>query len=564
MGIPEGDGTRALDGRRLKPMVSAALSWLRQHQESVNALNVFPVPDGDTGTNMTLTMTSAWEEIAAVDEPHVGRLMAKVAHGALMGARGNSGVILSQIWRGFAHGLDGHQTLTVETGAEAMRAAADTAYKGVVKPVEGTILTVIREMAEESAAASKSMPDLVGFLDRLVKRAEISVAHTPSLLPVLRQAGVVDAGGQGLFRIFEGMLRELKGLPVAGDEVRAPGLALAQLDLHSEGQFGVEFDSAYPYDVQMIIMGEDLDVASIRAGIEGMGDCPLTVGDANAIKIHVHVADPGVPISYGAEFGSLRDVVVEDMRVQYEAYAASRSALLPARSGSGLPVSLLGQAQPPNISVVVVSAGEGLANVFSSLGATSVVEGGQTMNPSTAQILEAVEQSVSDQVIVLPNNKNILMAAQQAAEVSTKTVKIVPTRTIPQGVAALLSLDQDASLDENVAAMHASSLDVITGEVTWATRDVQMNGLRVKEGDAIGLLEDELVVDARSFGEAVRWLLAEAELEDRELVTLYFGDQVTESQARELAEGLGELYPDLEFEVVEGGQPHYPYIISIE
>ncbi len=564
MGIPEGDVTRTLDGRRLKPMVSAALSWLREHQESVNALNVFPVPDGDTGTNMTLTMTSAWEEIAGVDEPHVGRLMAKVAHGALMGARGNSGVILSQIWRGFAHGLDGHQTLTVETGAEAMRSAADTAYKGVVRPVEGTILTVIREMAEESTAASKTMPDLVAFLDRLVKRAEMSVARTPSLLPVLRQAGVVDAGGQGLFRIFEGMLRELKGLPVAGDEARGSGLALAQLDLHSEGQLGVEFDSAYPYDVQMIIMGVNLDVASIRAGIEAMGDCPLTVGDPDAVKIHVHVADPGVPISYGAGFGSLRDVVVEDMRVQYEAYAASRSDLSPSRSGSGLPVSLLGQTQPPNISVVVVSSGGGLANVFSSLGATSIVEGGQTMNPSTAQILEAVEQSVADQVIVLPNNKNVLMAAQQAAEVSTKTVKVVATRTIPQGVAALLSLDQDASLDENVAAMHASSLDVITGEVTWATRDVRMNGLQVKEGDAIGLLEDELVVDARSFEEAVRWLLAEAELEDRELVTLYFGDQVTELQARKLAQGLGELYPDLEFEVVNGGQPHYPYIISIE
>ncbi len=561
---PEAGGVRTLDGRRLKSMVSAALAWLRYHQDSINALNVFPVPDGDTGTNMMLTMTSAWDEIAEIDEPHVGRLMTKLAHGALMGARGNSGVILSQIWRGFAHGLDGHGQITSENVTEAMQRATDTAYKGVVKPVEGTILTVVRDMADEAAVAAHETPDLMAFFTRLVERAHASVARTPSLLPVLRQAGVVDSGGQGLYVIFEGMLREMKGLPMAEAPIGVTAVTDLSLAAHPGGEEFLEFDAAYPYDVQFLIMGTGLDVSRIREGIEAMGDCPLTVGDASVVKIHVHVADPGAPISYGARFGSIRDVVVEDMQAQYEAYTASRSGQTSAEEVAAPPVSLLVPNEPVAVSVVAVSAGEGMANVFYSLGATAVVEGGQTMNPSTAQILDAVNSATSDQVIVLPNNKNILMAAQQAAEVSDKQVRVVPTRTIPQGVAALLALDQDAALDDNAEAMYASSLDVITGEVTWATRDVELNGLAVSEGDAIGLLEDELVVDARSFEEAVRWLLAEAELDDRELVTLYYGEQVSAEQAEELVQLLMDLYPDLEFEVVAGGQPHYPYIMSIE
>jgi hypothetical protein len=295
-----------------------------------------------------------------------------------------------------------------------------------------------------------------------------------------------------------------------------------------------------------------------------MGDCPLTVGDGEAIKVHVHVADPGAPISFGAKFGSVNDVVVEDMRAQYEVYTASRSNQPAMGPGMQLPVSLMGESEPPAISVVVVAAGEGLSNVFRSLGATVTVEGGQTMNPSTAQILEAIEQTESDQVIVLPNNKNVLMAAKQAAEVSAKQVAVVSTRTIPQGISALLALDQTSSLEDNVEAMRASYQEVITGEVTWATRDVQLNGIQVKEGDAIGLLEDELVVDTRSFSDAVLWLLAEADLDDRELITLYYGEHVTGEEADVLADRLAEAYPDLEFEVIEGGQPHYPYILSIE
>ena len=567
MGTADGQRIHVLDGHELKPMIHASLSWLRQHQESINALNVFPVPDGDTGTNMALTMKSAWEEVVDTDETHVGRFMQQLSHGALMGARGNSGVILSQILRGLAYGIDGHGGLTVDLMGHALRVAADTAYKGVVKPVEGTILTVIREVADYTETYSEETPeedaDLLALFEGIVDRARRSVDRTPNLLPVLKQAGVVDSGGQGLYVIFEGMLRQMKGLPVDDIGALEPDAARVgvgfDVDPHA-GAGGLHFDSAYPYDVQFIITGQDMDVDAIRADIESMGDCPLTVGDSELIKVHVHVSDPGMPISYGASRGSLQDVVVEDMQAQYEAYAASREGSHPALNAS----VMLGEQTPSKISVIVVATGEGLTNVFRSLGATAVVEGGQTMNPSTAQLLEAVESAVSDEVLILPNNKNILMAAEQAAEVSDKQVKVVPTRTIPQGVSAMLALDQEGSLDENVASMMSYAGDVITGEITWATRDVQFNGIRVQEGDAIGLLEDELVVSARSLREAVRWLLAEVDLSMCELVTLYYGDEIDSAEAHQLAEELMSDYPELEFEVVEGGQPHYPYILSAE
>jgi len=565
VGKSENDVIRALDGHDLKQMIWAALAWLTQHQEMINALNVFPVPDGDTGTNMTLTMTSAWEEIADFTEPRVGKMANKMAHGALMGARGNSGVILSQIWRGFAHTLDDKELLVAEDLGAAMRNAAETAYQGVVKPVEGTILTVVREVAENISESVTTDADLEQAFLQMVEQAKLSVSRTPSLLPVLRQAGVVDSGGQGLAFILEGMWRHLKGLPLGNAEHATKGTEssgiIAIPDVFNAEH--IDFDENYPYDVQFIVVAQDMDVVGIRKAIEELGDCALTVGDPTTIKVHVHVADPGIPISYAATLGSLRDVVVEDMQAQYYEFIASREKqeahnLVPGLIGAALPE------ETPAIGVVVVAAGRGLSKVLTSLGASAIIEGGQTMNPSTAQILKAVEQLSSEKVIILPNNKNILMAAKQAAEVSPKEVVVVPTRTVPQGVAALLALDQSVTLDSNVVMMLESFKEVITGEITWATRNVELNGIAVREGDAIGLLDGVLVVDAVSFDEAVRWLLAEADLDERELVTLYYGEGVTAEQAQTLANDLADAYNDLEFEVVEGAQPHYPYILSIE
>lgn len=557
-----------LGGQELKQMVRAALSWLRQHQATINALNVFPVPDGDTGTNMTLTMTSAWNEIEHLADDNIGEIAAKVAYGALMGARGNSGVILSQIWRGVARGLDHHTRMNVQGLSEAMQKASETAYKGVVKPVEGTILTVIREVAEEAQVAAEQTNDVVLMLERLVQRAKAAEARTPALLPVLRQAGVVDSGGQGLVIILEGMLRSLQGLSV--DEIERPVqmVDLSTVDVHAPGMSDnemLEFDANYPYDVQFIVMGRDynLDVASIRATIEAMGDCPLVVGDARAIKVHVHVADPGIPISFGSQHGSLRDVVVENMAEQYQEFIAGRNAGAASPAGLDLPAALL-EAEPQTIGVVAVAVGDGMEKVFRSLGATAVVRGGQTMNPSTADILEALQTLKTEKAIILPNNKNIIMAAQQAAELSELEVAVVPTRSLPQGIGALLALDQQATLDGNVAAMLRAARDVVTGEVTHAVRDVALDEVTVHTGDAIGLLDGTLTVAADTYEEVVQRLLEKIPLDDRELVTLYYGVDVTQGTAESLKADLAEIYPALEFEIISGGQAHYPYLFSVE
>lgn len=556
-----------LDGQDLKQMLRAALIWLRQHQEAINALNVFPVPDGDTGTNMTLTMSSAWQDVENLRDDHIGTIADRVAHGALMGARGNSGVILSQIWRGFARSLEDQARMNAADLAEAMQAASETAYKGVVKPVEGTILTVVREVAEGIKQDVQETKDLREIFKRMVKQARASEAKTPALLPVLKEAGVVDAGGQGLVVILEGMWREMSGITVEEDERLSHVVDLATVPSDIEAAHpGVHahFDSNYPYDVQFIIEGEYLDLDDIRARIETMGDCPLVVGDARTIKVHVHVADPGEPISFGAQHGALRDVVVENMQAQYQEFISGRDEHPVMGPDVGVPASLVGQGESQNIGVVVVAAGDGMAQIFRSLGATTVVEGGQTMNPSTADILEALEQLQTEKAIILPNNKNIFMAAEQAADMCKKAVAVVPTRTIPQGVSALLALDQQATLDGNVASMLQAAKDVITCEVTRAVRDVKLNGVEVEEGDLIGLFEDDLITTDDGIESVIQNLLSHADLSDRELVTLYYGEGIEEQEADKLSDHLAENYPDLEMEVVYGGQPHYPYLLSIE
>ncbi len=552
----------ALNGIKFKEMVWAALSWLRQHQAAINALNVFPVPDGDTGTNMTLTMTSAWNEIANLEEENIGRLAGKMAHGALMGARGNSGVILSQIWRGLARSLDSKQQMYAVDLVHAIREAADTAYKGVVKPVEGTILTVIRETAEEAETAIQATDDLHQIFNRMVERAKIAEARTPAMLPVLKQAGVVDSGGQGLVIILEGMWRQLSGLSTEENGRLTQVVDLIPRSHTNEELLDIDLEEAknFSYDVQFILIGENMDVELIRTDICNMGRSGLIVGDSTTIKVHIHVPDPGVPISYGVKQGSLRDVVVEDMQAQYQEFIMGREehpVLGPQDNGS--------ENTPPPIGVVAVSAGDGLDKVFRSLGVTSIVPGGETMNPSTAQILEAVNRLKSEKVLILPNNKNIILAAQQAAEVcKDKAVAVVPTKNIPQGVAALLALDPEASLDSNVSSMLQAAQNILSGGVTQATRSVVMNEVEVHEGDAIGLLNGDLVLAADTYNTVVFQLLERADIEDCELVTLYYGEGVDEDQASDLVDQLSERFPHLEFEIVYGGQPHYPYLLSIE
>ncbi len=534
-----------IDGQEFKGLVGAALSWLRRHQEAINALNVFPVPDGDTGTNMVLTMQSAWGEIADSTESAVSPVAHGVAHGALMGARGNSGVILSQIWRGMARRLDGKAVLTSADLAAAAEEGARTAYKGVMHPVEGTILTVVREAAEEAARAAADTSDLITVLERMVAQAREAVARTPTLLPVLAEAGVVDAGGQGFYVILEGMLHHLRGERM--EEPRP-----TRTETTPAFSAPVPEEEGYGYDVQFIICGQGLDVEAIRRDIDAMGNSTLVVGDPTAVKVHVHVPDPGVPISYAVRLGSLRDVVVEDMQAQYQQFVRGKEA-----AAGAPPVT-------SELGVIAVAAGDGLARVFSSLGAVAVVSGGQTMNPSTEEILRAIESAPARQLIVLPNNKNIILAAQQAAGLSSKPVAVVPTRTIPQGVAALLALNYQAGLEENAQEMEEVIGDVRTGEVTTAVRSTTLKGVSVRQGEVIGLCDGQLVVSGPTCRQVVEALAEHLGVAEREIVTLYYGADVTPEEADELAATLRERYPDQEFEVVEGGQPHYFYIISAE
>jgi DAK2 domain fusion protein YloV len=533
------------DGRGLKRLIRFGLAWLERHQEAINALNVYPVPDGDTGTNMLLTMQSAYQEIHDSPEEEVGVIAQKVAHGALMGARGNSGVILSQIFRGFARSLEKVQAFDTIQFAAALREAATTAYKGVIKPVEGTILTVARELAEASVTAAASSQDLRYVLEHVVHAAQESVARTPTLLPVLAEAGVVDAGGQGLLVILEGMLRYAKGEPVSIDSELAAAVDLHAL--HPEGEEG------YGYDIQFIIHGEGLQVEEIRETIASMGDCALVVGDSRAVKVHVHSPEPGTPINYGTSLGSLSRVIVENMQEQYQDFILSKAQrpTVPAEPLSG-------------IGTVVVAPGPGLTKVFESLGASAVVSGGQSMNPSTESILNAIESTASDEVIVLPNNKNIVLAAQQAQALSAKRVEVVRTVTVPQGISALLSLNYQADLATNARVMTEAAKVVETVEITQAIRSVQIDGVSVEEGEFIGLVNGKLSVKGDSPNQTTISALRETDAKAYEIITVYYGESISPEEAEQLADQIEEQFPEQEVEVVDGGQPHYYYILSVE
>lgn len=544
---------QAIDGPTFKAMIRAALLWLRRHHELVNALNVFPVPDGDTGTNMLLTMEAAWQEIAsASDHEEVGVLLQRVARGALMGARGNSGVILSQIWRGMAQVIDRRPTITAEDLALALEEATRTAYRGVMKPVEGTILTVIREASEAAIDAVRRGGDLMEVMEQVVRRAREAVQRTPDLLPILKAAGVVDSGGQGLYLILEGMLRCLKGEPIEEEALMAApsstgARAADALEPGSEG---------YGYDVQFILVGRHLDVDQIRRDLEAMGDSVLVVGDASTVKVHLHVHDPGQPLSYAIRWGSLRDVVVEDMQAQYQQFIQER-----ARAMESAPPPL----QPGQVATIAVVPSEGWSRIFLSLGASATLRGGQTMNPSAQQFVELLKELPADQIIVLPNNPNVVLTARQAAElVPDKRVEILPTRTLPQGVTAMVAYRAEADLESNLQAMEKALRLVRSGEITRATRDVELEGVTARQGQWIGLVEDHLVAAGDDLEEVARRTLEAMDADSAELLTLYVGAEADPSQTARLIKLLRSRYPQQQIEVVEAGQPYYPYILSAE
>jgi DAK2 domain fusion protein YloV len=540
------------NGQQLAKMARAGLLVLDHNHKKVNDLNVFPVPDGDTGTNMLLTMRAACERIAGNQDERVGIIAHELSHGALMGARGNSGVILSQIWRGMAKRLKDKNTFDVNDLAVAMREASDTAYKGVMRPVEGTILTVIREGAEEAEDAVNKSDDLRFILARIVERSEQALARTPDMLPILKQADVIDAGGQGLVCIMQGMLQYVLGDLAESIDTAHTVVVPAQAKAAPAG--GLE----NPYDVQFILMGENLDVFKIRSVIDSMGDSTLVVGDESTIKVHVHVKDPGMPISFGIEHGKITDVVIENMQLQMEEIIAPTQGSLMAFEESNSAV------ESDHIGVVAVAAGDGLAKIFESLGVTGIVNGGQSNNPSTEEILKTVQEVPTNDVIILPNNKNILLAAQAARDLSTKNVVVVPTRTVPQGISAILSVNRRAVLEDAVADMQVASEQVASGEIAVATRAADLDGVKVQEGEIIGVVDGRLCVAATDLDEVLEKLLEEMDASNHELITVYYGQDVSQQEAAQMASQIGMIYPDLEVELLDGGQPIYQYILGAE
>jgi DAK2 domain fusion protein YloV len=544
--------SKSFDGLMLKQLVEAGLTWLRTNHQIVNALNVFPVPDGDTGTNMLLTMTSAYNEISNLGYHSAGQMAAAVAQGALMGARGNSGVILSQLWRGFSRALHGKDVIDAPALAAAFAEGRDTAYKGVVRPVEGTILTVSKDVAAEAARAILETDDPVVVLRRCVAAADKSVQSTPEFLPILKQAGVVDSGGKGLFFIMEGMIRYLDGESLESALISVQPLSAMNLENAME-----DVEEGQDWEVVVDFRpNSEFELQHFYNQLETMGTS-IQVGEGEGMyRMHIHtlLEKRYEPIDYILGIGTITKVAMENLLAQIDDIEGK----------AGHTKLELTTIEPGQIAVVAVSPGTGLSRIFASLGVASVISGGQTMNPSTKDILDAFEHLPTDKIIILPNNKNIVLAANQAKEVTTKKVRVVPSKNVPQGLAAMLHLNPDGELDAVAEKMGRAMESVNTGEVTIATRSVEIDGVDVTEGQVIALLNGKLAVSSDSLEKACLELLEKANSANFELITMFYGEEMKHTEANRIADLIRTKYPSQEIEVQEGGQPHYQFIFSIE
>ena len=538
-------------GGDLCQMFTAATALLERNVESINALNVFPVPDGDTGTNMFLTMRDCMERANTVRGSSASEVAKAMYEAAFMGARGNSGVILSQFLKGVALGLDSVDEFGAEEITSAFQQAREHAYKAVADPKEGTILTVISRIAEAARVAQEQRACMQDVFEAVCEAAEDAVARTPTMLAVLRDAGVVDAGGQGLAVILEGMRR-----CVAGDSQDA-GVITPPNPIGVDGTSGAvsrEFldnaeEEIYGYCTQFMIQGEGLDTDAIRDALDDMALSTVVVGDESNVRVHIHTEDPGLVLSFGVAHGTLAQVNIQNMDEQRTQFSATQRAEVSAKV--------------LETAVVAVALGGGLKAVFRDLGASEVVSGGDTMNPSVQEIVAAIESVPSDHVVVLPNNGNIVPAAEQAAEYSSKAVKVVQTRSIPQGIAAMVVYDSDHDMESNVGLMSEALNEVRSAEITKAVRAVTLDGVEVQEGRFIGLLDRVLVAAGDNVGDVLLSVLEKANVRE-ELVTLYWGEQLSSDQAKELKKKATATFGDIEIELVQGGQPHYELLISIE
>lgn len=555
-----------ISASQFQEMVQSGANRLQKNAEYVNSLNVFPVPDGDTGTNMNLSMTSGAKAVVDSTSEKVGELAALLSKGLLMGARGNSGVILSQLFRGFSKQIPDVTVLTATDLAAAFTHGVETAYKAVMKPVEGTILTVAREAAKAGEKKAKSTDDVIEVMTAVVKGGKRALAKTPDLLPVLKEVGVVDSGGQGLLFVYEGFLTALNG-EYQADEVYEPSPAQMDDMVNTEhhrsvqGQLATE-DIHYGYCTEIMVkIGEGptvdstFDYEEFRNYLDGLGDSLLVVNDDEIIKVHVHTENPGEVMNYGQKFGSLVKVKVDNMRLQHE-------TILEHDQAPSAPVAQTKPRVP--YGIVAIAAGKGVQELFESLGANYVISGGQTMNPSTEDIVKAINEVNADKVIILPNNKNIFMAADQAAEVAELPVAVVPSKTVSQGLTAMLSFNEQATLEENKETMTDVLSSVVSGQVTHAIRDTMIDGVKITEGDFLGMIDGKIVISNPDILATSLATLEQMINEDTEIVTILTGEDGSAEQAQAFADQLMDKHPELEIEIHQGDQPVYPYLFSAE
>lgn len=551
-----------LDGAKLKLMFLSAAQFLETNKEIVNELNVFPVPDGDTGTNMSLTMLSAARELKAVDSNEMNQVVEAITKGSLKGARGNSGVILSQLIRGFAKVLKNEEKITTVKFAEALQAGSATAYKAVMKPAEGTMLTVARVTAEEAVKLAAYINNFEVFYDSLIDVAKDTLDKTPEMLPVLKQAGVVDSGGMGIVYIMMGQAQALDDdfdleapleqldLVMSSGHTASPGFVSSPAAMADESiEFGycTEFiiKNLFPY-----VREEDTD--KLKSKLERLGDSIVVVGDDEFIKVHFHTNMPGKALQLALRFGELSNIKIDNMREQHHHLNSFET-----------PSDTIDEPQK-EVGLVSVSIGEGIANIFKDLSADFIIEGGQTMNPSIEDILNAVDNVNAKEVFVLPNNKNIVLSANQAAEISEKTIHVIPTKTIPQGLAALIAFNSEISAEENVSSMIRAVDHVKSGQVTYSIRDSQVNGHQIKEGDIMGIAEGEIEVVDKEISKVTKQLLDKMLSDEVEIVTILYGADAKEEDTEDISSYLSVNYPDVDIELLSGGQPLYYYIISAE
>jgi hypothetical protein len=550
-----------LDGKRFAEMVIQGANHLSNNAKVVDALNVFPVPDGDTGTNMNLSITAGAKEVQKHVSSNIGSVAGAFAKGLLMGARGNSGVILSQLFRGFAKAVEGKESINTDEFAKAFQAGVDTAYKAVMKPVEGTILTVAKDAAKKAVKTAKSTDDLTIVMEEMVKEAKESLKRTPELLPVLKEVGVVDSGGQGLVFIYEGFLAELKGEKIS-ESPKLPSMdKLVSAEHHKNAQSHINTeDIKYGYCTEFMVRfekeKEPFSEKKFREDLSRFGDSLLVIADDELVKVHIHSEQPGEVLTYGQRYGSLLNMKIENMREQHSTIVNNQTENVLSTE----------PAAPKNAKygIIAVAMGSGISDLFTSIGATKIIEGGQTMNPSTEDFVKAVEQLNAENIIILPNNSNIIMAANQAAQITDKNIRVIETKSVPQGLSALLAFNPELGLEENVKAMEEASRNVKTGQVTYAVRDTSIDGLAIEKGDFMGIYEKTIVAKDKSKLEAAKKLLDQMIDEEDEILTILQGEDASENEVDQLVQHVENHYEHIEIEVHNGNQPLYSYIFSVE